>query len=95
MRRRRFITRTIRPDGTVRIYGVTMACRRDASEFAGDRPIFGVYMDEHGAPTGAALWGHPDDEWPGRYCHRESWGPGYFLWEWWHPVVLGTEQDTA
>lgn len=81
--RRKFVRRVIHPDGSVLIYGKRMVCTQgDATQFAGDVPVFGVYLDHEEEATGAMLWGHPDDEWPGRYCDSD----GRFRWEWWKPT---------
>jgi hypothetical protein len=82
VKRKKFVTRTIRPDGTVRVYGRDFSCRADVTPFIGDSPIFGVYLDHNGEATGLALWGHDEDEWPGRYCHED----GHFYWMFWHQV---------
>jgi hypothetical protein len=69
------------------LYGKTLSCKRDVTRFVGDRPIFGCYLDHNGELTGASLWGHPDDEWPGRYIEREEQNGhvgDYFVYQFWH-----------
>ena len=78
-KRKKFVRRVIRSDGTVRVYGRVFSCSRDASSFAGESPLFGCYFDSAYEVVGLSLWGHPDDDWPGRYCHSD----GHFYWQFW------------